>query len=83
MSQIFSLPCLHISGVLSKSMGQILRVSAVFHILFHLNKEIHSDNIDVIISESAIMAAIHFVEVCGQQVTFMAGREEIDEEIKL
>ena len=63
-------------------MGQILRVSAVFHILFHLNKERLSDNIDVVISECAIMAGIHFVEVCGQHVTFMAGRDEIDEEIK-
>ena len=63
-------------------MGQILRVSAVFHILLHLNKEILSDNIDVVISECAIMAGIHFVELCGQHVTSMEGREEIDEEIK-
>ena len=36
----------------------------------------------MVISECAIMAGIHFVELCGQHVTFMEGREEIDEEIK-
>jgi hypothetical protein len=38
---------------------------------------------DVIISQDAITAATHFVEVCGQHVAFIAGRGEIDEEIKL
>ena len=57
--------------------------SAVFHILFHLDKETCPDNMDVIISQDAITAATHFVEVCGQHVAFIAGRGEIDEEIKL
>ena len=62
-------------------MGQIVRVSAVLHILFHLDSEPCTD-VDVI-SEDAIRAAIHFVEVCGQHVAFIAGRGGIKEEIKL
>ena len=57
-------------------------MSAVLHILFHLDSEPCTD-VDVIISEEAIRAAIHFVEVCGQHVAFIAGRSEIEEEIKL
>ena len=64
-------------------MGQILRISAVLHILFHLDKETCPQNLDVIISEDAITAATHFVEICGQHVAFIAGRGDIDEEIKL
>ena len=78
-----SLVYLILHDVLSKSMGQILRISASLHILFHLDKETRPENIDVIISEDAITAATHFVEVCGQHVAFIAGRGEIDKEIKL
>lgn len=68
-------------------MGQILRVSAVFHILFTIGKQ-RSPPDDtsipqVIISCDAITAATHFVEMCGQHVAFIAGRGEIDEEIKM
>lgn len=48
------------SGVLSKSMGQILRVSAVLHILVHLDNEPCTD-VDV------IRAAINFVEVSREK----------------
>ena len=30
--------CIHISGMLSKSKGQVLRISAAFHVLFHVKK---------------------------------------------
>ena len=45
--------------MLSKSLGQILRVSAALHILFK-----SEDDIPDIISNSAIEAAINFVETC-------------------
>lgn len=35
------------------------------------------------ISPAAIEAAIHFVEVCCQQAAYIAGRGELDEELKL
>jgi len=60
-------------------MGQILRVSAVMHVLFNLgDKELDSTN-----SPAAIEAAINFVEVCCQQAAYIAGRDELDEELKL
>jgi hypothetical protein len=65
------------SGMLSKSMGQILRVGLGLHVLFHLEDEpgtLLSENI----SELAIDAAIDFVEVCCQQTAFIAGRGTID-----
>ena len=65
--------------MLSKSMGQILRVSAVMHALFNLgDKELPNT-----ISSAAIEAAIHFVEVCCQQAAYIAGRGELEEELKL
>ena len=48
-------------GMLSKSLGQILRVSAALHILFNIESE---DDIPDTISNSAIEAAINFVETC-------------------
>ena len=65
--------------MISKSMGQILRVSAVMHTLFNLGDE----ELDSTISPAAIEAAIHFVEVCCQQAAYIAGRGELDEELKL
>ena len=60
-------------------MGQILRVSAVMHALFTLGDE----ELDSTISPAAIEAGIHFVEVCCQQAAYIAGRGELDEELKL
>ena len=55
--------------MISKSMGQILRVSAVMHALFNLGDE----EVDSTIFPAAIEAAIHFVEVCCQQAAYIAG----------
>ena len=65
--------------MISKSMGQILRVSAVMHALSKLEDE----RLGNIISTAAITVAIHFVEVCCQQAAYMAGRGELDEELKI
>ena len=48
--------------MLSKSMGQILRVRAAMHILFN----VESDEIPETITQEAINAVIDFVEVCCQ-----------------
>lgn len=67
------------TGMLSKSMGQILRVSAATHILFSMesNSEISDD-----IFQMAIDAGINFVEVCCQHAAFITGRGNIDDQLQ-
>jgi len=74
--------------MLSKSKGQILRVSAAFHILFAIGTSAESSDEYLSattdeISEEAIIAAINFVNVCCQHTAFMAGRGGIAGEIEL
>lgn len=63
-------------GMLSKSKGQILRVSAVLHVLFHIDTP---HNIPETISEDAVKAADNFVDLCLQQAAYLAGRNTISE----
>ncbi len=65
--------------MISKSTGQILRVSAVMHALFNLEGEELGNTITPV----AIQAAIHFVEVCCQQTAYIAGRGELDKELSM
>ena len=65
-----------IVGMLSKSMGQILRISAAMHILFHIDEDGPLSNI---ISDMAIDAAINFVEVCCQHTAYITGRGNINQ----
>ena len=67
-------------GTLSKSMGQILRISAAMHVLFHMESE---EELPSVITEQAISAAIDFVEVCCQHTAYLTGRGIIAEELKL
>ena len=67
--------------MLSKSKGQVLRVAAALHILFHMNKEL--DTISNEITDEAITASINFVGLCCQQTAYMAGRGDIKEEIQI
>ena len=86
------------AGLLSKSRGQVLRVAAVFHILFKLNisdnpNQQESDNSqdkdeaeqeednEIIISTSAMKAAVNFVRLSCQQTCFIAGKKNIEEEV--
>ena len=64
--------------MLSKSKGQILRVSAVLHVLFHINAPL---DIPEIISENAVKAADNFVDFCLQHAAFLAGRGVIQEAV--
>ena len=81
---------LPIIGMLSKSKGQILRVSAVLHILFHIclpdatdheeSNDESSNPISNIISDEALSAAIDFVETSIQHAAYIAGKGEITNE---
>ena len=50
-----------LTGMLSKSKGQILRVAATLYNLFHL------DDRSLYLKDSVITAAINVVEICCQQ----------------
>lgn len=75
--------------MLSKSKGQILRVAAALQVLFSLEDDTEQQqeqppNVGIVlISEDAIKAAINFVEVCCQQVAYMAGRGKIVDELAI
>ena len=60
--------------MLSKSMGQILRVSAALHVLLSLDEE---QPLSHTISEMAIETAINIVELCSQQTAYITGRGDI------
>ena len=75
---------LHLLGMLSKSMGQILRVSVALHILFRVKHEDPlQDPLPDTISQDAIKAAINFVEVCCQHTAYISGRGQIENELEL
>ena len=59
------------TGMLSKSNGQVLRLSTVLHLVFHCNEE---DRLPDLNSEAAIKAAISFVQVSCQQTAVMTGK---------
>lgn len=75
---------MYLLGMLSKSMGQILRVSVALHILFRVEHEDQlEDPLSDTISQDAIKAAINFVEVCCQQTAYISGRGQIENELEL
>ena len=61
-------------------MGQIIHVSAAMHILFHLDS---TEPLPDVITDSAIMAAINFVEICCQHTAYITGHGKIDEELEI
>ncbi len=64
--------------MLSKSKGQILRVSAMLHVLFHIDTPL---NIPETISENTVKAADNFVDLCLQHAAFLAVRGEIQDAV--
>ena len=66
-------------GMLSKSKGQTLRVAVALHVLFNWE---NPHNIPQEISDSAIKAAINFVDVSIQHAAYLAGRGELKEEVE-
>ena len=77
--------------MLSKSKGQVLRLSAAFHVLFcdtdidcnEKRMEIEVGSVSTEIADSAIVAAQNFVDTCCQHAAFIAGRNIDDEIIEL
>ena len=67
--------------MLSKSLGQILRISVAMHILFY--DEDDDGQLSETVTQTAIEAAIDFVDVCCQHTAYIAGRGNIDEELKI
>ena len=63
---------------ISKSLGQILRVRATMHVLFHLS---NNDPLPSTITDEAIAAAIDFVDVCCQHTAFISGRGRLHENL--
>lgn len=65
----------HLTGMLSKSTGQILRVAACFNVLFEIRDEPWpKDHKNDEIIDAAIIAACDFVDTCCIHTAFMAGR---------
>ena len=65
--------------MLSKSKGQILRVAAALHVLFHRDAPL---NVPDNVSEDAVRAAANFVDLCLQHAAYLAGRGDISEAIQ-
>ena len=65
---------------LSKSMRQIMRVAASMHVLFWLKDE---KPLPRTISHKAINTAIDNVEVCYQQIAYIASRGKICDKINM
>jgi len=61
-----------LTGILSKSKGQILRLAAVFNVLFSLDTR---HPLSETLSDDSIHAAINFVEVCSDHAAIIGGRK--------
>ena len=59
-------------GLLSKQKGQILRVSAIYNMLFTMDS---GEEIKCDISEAAIKAAINFTNTCLDHTCLISGRK--------
>ena len=66
-----------LTGVISKSKGQILRLAAVFNALFSLDPN-HPMN-DNLLSTASFKAAINFVETCNEHTAIIGGRKTVTE----
>lgn len=65
--------------MLSKSKGQILRISAVFTVLFKMNEPM-SSVLDI--SDVAVTAAINFVSLACNHAFYLTSRMSLGEEIE-
>ena len=68
-----------LSGLLSKAKGQLLQVATCLHVLFKLETP---DEIEVEISQDALLAAIDFVDVYCDHASLITGRHCISDEVK-
>ena len=70
--------------MLSKAKGQILRTAAALHVLFEdsVRLEFGELALSPVISKEVLLAAINFVDTCCQHAAFIAGRGNIEDEVK-
>ena len=61
-----------LTGVLSKSKGQILRLAAIFNALFGIDAGYETKEY---LSDKSIEAAINFVDVCIEHATIIGGKK--------
>ena len=68
--------------MLSKSRGQVLRVAAVFQVLFSVDpqRDTASEE-DDIIQKNCIIASINFVKTACQHALYIAGKGNLEEEV--
>lgn len=75
------------SGLLSKSKGQILRMTGCLHCLFQLDA-LHESNAEefepaTVVTESAVKAAVNFVQICTNHTLYLCGRNASVEEVRM
>ena len=70
--------CNVISGLLSKSRGQLLRLATVLHMLFSIDNT--EQPLAEEMSDEAVKAAVNFIRIASQQTAYIAGRESLQEE---
>ena len=69
---------------MSKSRGQVLRVAAVFHVLFSVDPEREASKEEAnpdILCEDAVIASINFVKTACQHALYIAGKGNLEEEL--
>lgn len=74
-------------GMLSKSKGQLLRVTGCLHCLFqvddvNLTGETPDEfQIQSVVTDAAMRAAINFINICMDHTLYLCGRDKIGEEV--
>ena len=63
-----------LTGLLSKSKGQILQLAAVFNAPFSLDP---SHSLNTKLSSMSVKAAMNFVQVCNEHTAIIGGRKNI------
>lgn len=73
-------------GMLSKSKGQLVRVTGCLHCLFlmdDINTGESPDEFQIpsVVTDAAVRAAINFVNTCMDHTLYLCGRDEVKEEV--
>ena len=74
---VYTLPSLLLIGMLSKSLGQVLRVSVAMHVLPQISTD--EEDLPGVFSDGVIEAAINFVETCSVSITHTSVVMEISQ----
>lgn len=76
-------------GMLSKSKGQLLRVTGCFHCLF-LVDEVHTAaenpgefQVPSVVADDAVKTAINFIKICMNHTLYLCGRSTVSEKVDI